>query len=301
MDLLDIEILREIGKSQALSPFPSTVSSLRKIGRTLGVDKDTVRNRLGVLKAKGVLVGWHSLVNPNLLSMKATRVWLEYPSEKEKEEGVKKLALTTNVRAVNNYVGNCASFVIVHDMRESSEDQLEKAGIEASVRVRLLATMKFPASSLTLTASDWGIYRSIRDNPQKPLRIISIETGLSLRTVKRRMQRFAEENAVLVAPDLNPKLLAGVPAELLVKCNETTINEVTRHISKTGVDCVFHQEQFAEPCALFSIVPNNISRAQEIHHISKEQPGVEESGLFFLQDVVRPREPLRMSRSQDAN
>ena len=298
MDALDIKILREIGKSQALSPFPSTVSSLRKIGRTVGVDKDTVRNRLRVLKTKGVLVGWHSLVNPNLLSMRATRVWLEYPSEKEKEDGVKKLSLTTNVRAVNDYVGNCASFVIVHDMQESSRDQLEKAGIEGSVKVRQLATLKFPASSLTLTISDWGVYRSIRDNPQKPLRVISAETGLSLRTVKRRMQRYTEENAVLVAPDLNPKLLDGVAAELLVNCDEATINEVSKRISKKAVDCIFHQEQFVEPCALFSLIANNISRAKEIHDISKGQMGVDDSGLFFLQDVVRPREPLRLSRPE---
>ncbi len=111
MDALDIKILSEIGLRLDFGPFPSSVSSLRRIASSLAVDKETVRTRLLSLHQRGILNGWHAMVNPNVLSMKVFRVWAEFTSEAAKEAEVKRLASLPNVRVVYNYSGNSLSFV----------------------------------------------------------------------------------------------------------------------------------------------------------------------------------------------
>ena len=296
MDALDIKILREILKSESIGPFPSSLASLRKVGLAVGVDKDTVRNRLLALKKKGVLTGWHSMMNPNLLGMKSTRLWLGYSTEELKEKGVKALASVANVRAVYDYVGNFASTVIVHKpLSQSQKTEAEKVASKTSAQVLYKATISFPSTHTILTSSDWRIYNAIRSNPQTTHRIVANETELSPRTVKRRLQRLSEENAILVVPDIDSKKLDGIVAEILVGFDSSDFSYPLKQISSFGKNCVIREERYDAPLALFSIVSSNIATAREMYQSAKSQPGVFDTQLFILQDIVRPRSPLQFA------
>ena len=294
MDVLDIRILREIGEYQSLGPFPSNISSLRRIARTLDIDKETVRTRLARLQERGILSGWHAMVNPRALSLKVSRVWVEFPSEALKEEGVRELAINPTLRVVYNYAGNFASFVATSGTKESFQSGNERLGGSPSSRELFTATMKFPRSDGPLGEADWKIYQSIRTDPQKPYKMISKETGLGTRTIKRRMSRLIERNEILVAPDLDPSRVDGVSADLLVRYEVPVPNGLQERIMEEIGESVIHVEYFEEPCVLFTIIVNNIPEAKELHRRVSAVSGMSDSRLFFVQGLVRIRQPLRL-------
>src|SRR5260370_37680321 len=71
---LTSKIMREISSS------PSQWNARRsyaEVARKLGVDEETVRNRLKMMREMGLLVGWRLVVNARLLALGASNLVLE--------------------------------------------------------------------------------------------------------------------------------------------------------------------------------------------------------------------------------
>jgi hypothetical protein len=233
------------------------------------------------------------MVNPNLLSMKAHRVWLDSPTEGLKEETISKLEVLSNVRVVYDYAGLSTSFVIVCANRDEPSAQVASGGISLAQEA-FFATMKFPNSDAVLSENDWGIYKSIRDDPRKPRSAISRETGLSDRTIKRRVEALVTRNAILMAPNLDMAGIDGVAAEILVKCSGSEANHLEQTIASEANDSLIHIERFEEPCVLFSLIATNAARAWKIFEQAKVQPGVANACLYLLKRTSRHRTPLHL-------
>ena len=225
--------------------------------------------------------------------MKVSRVWVEFASETSKEDAIKKLASTPNMRVVYDYVGNFVSFVAASGPEESIQIMKESATGPA-VRETLAATMKFPHSEAGINKTDWKIYESIRANPEKPQKVISKETGLGTRTIKRRLGLMTDKNVILIAPNLNPSKVDGVSADLLVRYKVPVHERLEDRIAAEVGESLIHVERFEEPCVLLTIIANNIPEAKELHRRISSVSGVSDARLYFVQDLIRMRKPLAL-------
>jgi len=295
LDVLDAKILRELSRTRTSSPFASSVSSLRKIAQALQVDKESVRLRLTALQERHVLFGWHAMINPSSLALKARRVWVEFSSEADKEVGVRKLTTIPYLRAVYDYIGNSASFIAISGREEPLSLEGGPFGELPPFKKPFVATIRFPPTEDTLSETDWKVYRAIRGNPQISQKTISQASGLSVRTIKRRLGRMIEKGVVFVAPNVDITKLEGVATDLLVKSNTPIPSKVQDEILAAMGDSIIRAERFEEPCMLFTLVTDNAPKAIEVRESVRKIVGRARAELYLHQNVINIREPLSVA------
>jgi DNA-binding Lrp family transcriptional regulator len=254
-----------------------------------------VRARLAGLGRRGVLSGWHAMVNPRVLSLKVTRLWVEFASEGSKEEGMSRLLPKDELRVVYDYAGSSLSFVMATNAEQSLQTQRGIVENLPQVRQVFAASMKFPPTNATLSETDWSIYNCIRSDPQKTYRMISKETGLGARTIKRHLNRLSEQNAILAAPNLDPTKVEGISADLLVRYKGDATRVFEEETASEISDRLIHVERFDEPCVLLTVVADSVSEAREIHRVIRTLPRVTSSHLYFQQGLVQIRKPLSIA------
>ena len=66
-----------------------------------------------------------------------------------------------------------------------------------------------PPTDIALSNTDWRIIRSLRYNAFKPLTTVAKELGVTAKTVRRRLERMANNGAIIVVPVVNPAQIAN--------------------------------------------------------------------------------------------
>ena len=98
MDLLDIKIFRELAQDKEAYSLQFDIrKSLSSISKNLGIDEDTVRNRIEKFKQTGFLRGWTVLVNPSLMGWGVAQLFLDIPRDASKLEIIGKLKKVNGV------------------------------------------------------------------------------------------------------------------------------------------------------------------------------------------------------------
>ncbi len=298
MDSLDVKIMRELrGGSSALDPFPSSLPSLRRIAEKLDVDKDTVRHRLAKLSENGIFLGWSAMINPNVLSLKAARIWLEFQEEESCSKMIRELSQIRSVRNITLYYGNALSFVLVYGRKEALDAQMKKLCEAGEFRQTHLASIKFPQCQTRLTQNDLQIYESIRDDMQKSQLEISKEARVSLRTVKRRLLKLSEKNALLLIPGWEPRKVKGVPTEFSVFYSDSRKSkQICTRASNELNGILLFVESHDEPSACFLGIAENVSLAADAASRLRSLQGIISVKLNIIQEIVRVRELSRLGR-----
>ena len=283
------------GGNSAQDQFPSRQPSLRRLAEKLHVDKDTVRYRLTKLSEKGIFLGWSTMINPNVLDLKAARIWLEFRNEESCSKTIEELSLTTNVRNITLYYGNALSFVFVYRRKETLDAQIRKLRGVGEFRQTHLASIKFPECQSRLSRNDLQIYESIRDDTQKPQLDISKESGVSLRTVKRRLLKLAEKNALLLVPGRDPRKVEGVAAEFTVYYSDSNQSrQVSKRVSKELQNMLLAVESHDEPSTCFLAIAENVSLAADAVSRVEYLQGITRVKLNIVQDIIRVRKLSRL-------
>lgn len=294
MDPLDIKIIRKLraGGRSEFDPFPTDVNSLREVAKELGIDKESVRNRIAKLEKKGIFLGWSAMINPNALSLKAERVWLSFAKEEAKEKATSELSKIRNIRTITIYFEKTISFVFAQNNLQVLESYLQKLKeqVEDFDKVRE-NVISFPECAKQISVNDRKIYETVRDSFQRSHFDISREAGISLRTVKRRLGNLTEENAFLILSSWNPSKIEGVPLELYVSCS--TFKALKQFISKMASqfdDSLLAIEQYEDPSSSFAFVTKNISEASDCLEFAKSQTEPINVELHLIKKVLRVRE-----------
>jgi DNA-binding Lrp family transcriptional regulator len=78
LDSVDTRLLRQLLQNRGLYALdPDFRKSFQDIAKVLGVDSDTVRNRVKRLENIGFIQGWNVLLNPSILGVKESVVWFD--------------------------------------------------------------------------------------------------------------------------------------------------------------------------------------------------------------------------------
>ena len=289
MDLLDIKIFRELAQDKEAYSLQFDIrKSLSSISKNLGIDEDTVRNRIEKFKQTGFLRGWTVLVNPNLIGLGVAQLFLDIPRDASKLEIIGKLKKVNGVSSIINCFGSSLIVFFLYGKRKPFISQ-KRAIEKVSMSAKTISVMKpFPECKVRLSHTDVLILRSIRKEPRKLYSVISKETGVSSRTVKRRLDWMVKEKALLLAPDLNLKKIEGLASLsplIIYDSYESKIEaepKILSHLQENIAVAELHDPLHA---FMILVIPN-ISGAEEIAEWLRSQPGVKAVRLDIEQDRI---------------
>lgn len=286
LDRLDVRILGELLGGDAASP--SIRRPFRAMADRLGVDENTVRNRIERLRRSGFLKGWWVAVNPSLVGMKVAQVWLDVPSVSTKATALQKISLVGGVGLILDYFGTALSLLLFYEEEPALRTSLELISRIADSAGVDWAEVPFPKSEAILTPRDWKIVLSLQKNPWKPFADVAHELGVSSVTVKRRLARMNRSKALYLLADLDPKAAEGsLLAHLHVFYDAPgSKSAVTQSISGELGDEVAFAELDDASHGFYALMLTHISRVREILTWVEGQEGVKRARLDVLQDMI---------------
>jgi len=294
LDSLDIRILRELWQGREGFPLePDVRKSYRSMARRLKIDNVTFRNRLSRFYRSGYWKGTQLGVNPSLLGIKANLFWLlDVQLPLEKDVLIRELSLVQGVMVIIDYYGPSLAVGTLLDGKISIEKQSELFAKLSGAREVIWVDLPFPKCKLELTPTHWRIVKAIRANPRQSYPVISKEVGVSVKTVKRRLQKMNEAGALFVMPLQNLKALEGaIVADLVVLYSNAE--------AKTDVDnrIISQFEEFLTLATMgdpkygfFTFVIGKIWQAKEMLSWVKRQPGVVRAFMGLVQDRIESYE-----------
>lgn len=286
LDRLDVRILGELLGGDAASP--SVRKPFRLMAQRLGVDENTVRNRIEKLRRSGFLKGWWVAVNPSLLGVKVAQVWLDVHRVSDKANALQKISLVGGVGLILDYFGSAMSLLLFYEDEHTLRTSLELISRVADSTQLELVEVPFPKGDVGITTRDWKIILSLQKNPWKPFGDVAGELGVSSVTVKRRLERMNRSKALYLLADLDPKAAEG---SLLAHLNVfydtpgSRFAVTQRILGELGDEVAFAEVDDASH-GFYALMLTNISRVREILAWVERQEGVKRARLDVLQDMI---------------
>lgn len=205
MDELDFQIFRGIG-FRPYGPHSGDPSRLDpwKIAKKLGVDGKTVKLRLKRME-KGFIKYYQVYPNYELMGVKGSAYFFEMPEIRKKYEALEKISLVDGVVEIYNFAGNafCIDFAYRDAPDRDRRLALFKELSNCSSCIKFY-DRDMPATHIGLKSLDWRIIKSLRFDAFKRPSKVADELGLSIKTVRKRLQRMTDNNAIIIVPVIHP-------------------------------------------------------------------------------------------------
>jgi DNA-binding Lrp family transcriptional regulator len=254
------------------------------IARRIGVDEETVRNRVKSLRETGFLVGWRLVPNPVLLDRSPAFMFLSFQDREAKEDAISKLARLDGTIVVTSFYGNDALISLYDDEERSSAKEITKSGIRAQTVTTPGINMPAPLAP-KMTVTDWMIARAMIRNAEKSPEEIAKELKTSMRTVNRRLNSMMEERAIFIQPRVNLKAGGGVSYQLIVHAKEDKKSEVDQLVA-TRIGNLIFRASMPENGLIFGFIGSNVAEGTEILRWAKKIDGVSDARMNIVEDVV---------------
>jgi DNA-binding Lrp family transcriptional regulator len=285
LDSLDVRILRELVNDRSRYPLQSDVrQSLTTVAETLKVDRKTVSHRIHNLSELGFLKGWFVFANPRLFDLRVAHARGDVPQPvrpKMKDDAIRKIKLVQGVWMVVDHFGSSFRAVMYFEDEASLRKQIELIARVSNCYNLLYREIHFPPCAVELSEEDLRLVKSIQIDPIKPYDVIAKETGMSNKTVGRRLERMLGGRALFTIPSLEPRALTGAfLAELLVVCESPEAMRRANGAIASHVDECLMSAQLGDPeHMLFLLLMTRASQVREILGWVREQPGVKDAFL----------------------
>jgi len=216
-DELDMRIIRELGGSA--SPYWNVWESYSAVSRKLGVDEETVRTRINRARERGFLPAWRVMVNPMLIGCLEAVLDIEVREEQRKVDAVSKVRLVDGVYYIDDFRGRGMLVGLYHP-----------SGEELARKVRLIESIcgsdsvswerPVPRPNVRMRRLDWQIIEAMGEDAWRDLREVAKATGVSTRTIQRRLAAMKEGKAIYLSRPPNVSAAGGLMCNFLVRCDE---------------------------------------------------------------------------------
>ena len=288
MDSLDVRIIQEMLGSKATSPVDSNVrKSLSSIARKLKVDENTIKNRIESLKRSGFLRGWWVGINPILIGQKMAQIWFDVKSQSAKQDVIKKVSLIPGVAVIKNLFGNSLCVAFYHDSEQTLNKTVELISSIAGSSFATIAREPFPSCNIRVTLDDLRILKSLQKDPLKSYTDIAKHLGLSVKTIKRRLTRLAEGDALYIIAELDPKFLSGgIVCGLLVFYNGSGPSDLVEEIVSFLGDKLIFANSDDPHHGYFAFIITNLVSAQQTLDWALGHKGISSGRIDIVQEVI---------------
>ena len=255
--------------------------SYEAIAKCVGVDEETVRNRVKGYHRTGFIKDWRTILNPTVNQVGEVALWIDVNPPTSKDDVIEKIRSMPGVIGIGHYYGTLLAIALRYHNENAVRRQIELIRRVAEVDTVVVAKVPFPRCLISLGKTDWGILRAIQRDPRKPFTAIASEVGVSSRTVKRRMQRMIDDLAIFGFPSLNPRAAEGaIMATLLVTYAAKEKREVDEKIGthlEPYLWHVFHMLPYhkGDPTVCgFNLILPHVGNAEEVLRWAKRLPGI---------------------------
>ncbi len=257
------------------------------MARKLGVDEETVRNRLRMMREMGLLRGWRLIVNARLLGMESSNLVLEFESPESKEAAMMRIREADGVVLIQNFYGKTLQVTVFHEGGDDFERRTSDQIVASPTSGAKLVTrwkVKLPRCEHRPKEIDWRIIGLMLRNAERKFPEIARELRVSTRTVKRRVNLMMGSSAFFIQPVLDLRKTVGVtPCQLLIECSPERKRAVDDLVVSKFERIVFRLTN-SETHSIFTVLCSNVAEMKEILKWARAQDGVRLAKTEILED-----------------
>ena len=202
LDSIDLKILNLLGKNSRLS--------YRNIARTVGLTTKSVKSRVDKMISAKVIERFIVLVNPSILGYKVTCAFA-LKRNMVNRDLIDRISLVGDVQYKFHVLGGAVGFSIV--AREGSEDKIElllkslqPAILGVAIQNPIYSTKTI---SYNLTMTDYHIIKQLVQNPRMEISEIGKAISISVKTVRRRLDKMQNNHILEFTILPNPNAMKG--------------------------------------------------------------------------------------------
>ena len=288
MDRLDIRILRELFQAHTVWPArPGPVASYRRVARAVRASPGTVRNRLREMVRTGFLRGIAVYPNPYAIGRRSHSYAVEVAPDVDKEAAVRAVLRVPEVVMLENFHGRLIGVGIAN--RDDASLARCVAEINRIVHAPggLVSGVEHPPVAGPIAPAEWALIERLMQGDFPSYGHLAADLGTSTRTLKRRLARLAESNAIMTYPRLDHRSLAGgATADLLVQFVDAGTRGSTepriRSLVEPWVTYVGAWEEFM----IYRLVLPNIAMATDLAAAVQRLDGVRAARAEFAVEFL---------------
>jgi DNA-binding Lrp family transcriptional regulator len=294
LDSLDVSIFREFVQDRGSYPLQSDIrQSFEIVAKRLNIDRGTVSDRIKKLHESGFMKGWSVFPNPALFDLGVAHARGDIQAHSTmKDDAIRKIRLVQGVWMIVNHFGSSLRVVFYFEDETSLKRQIELIARISNSENLVHREIHFPPCEVTLSEGDLEVVGSILTDPTKSYNAISKETGLSNKTVKKKLERMLRARALFMIPSFDPGSLSGATlGELFVLYESPEAMKKENGRIESHIGGRLMSAQLGDPeHRLFEMVITNISQVKETLNWVKQQPGVKTAFLDLVEDRLEQYE-----------
>lgn len=290
LDDLDVSMLRGLFQNPPVQPILRKPAKL--IARELGVDEATVRSRLKRWESSGFLVAWGATVNQALLGQRRCITRLEVPDKSTKAEVLDKMRLVEGVYRIRDYLGGAVGVNIFFDSAEILEKRVGLVQALAQTRQVLRVELEGPPPpQANLDEVDLKILGAVGWAARRTHVSVARETGLSVKTVRNRLEKMIENQSIGMGLFLDYRRLTGaVVADLLVLSSNVDKTKITKRIMSVVGDRMLPPSFSTQQASGLRLMLANVSEQREVIEEVGRLEGVKSVWLDILVEDIHVAE-----------
>jgi DNA-binding Lrp family transcriptional regulator len=289
LDELDFKIFKSVG----YRPFGRTAGDLSRlnpwvIARKVGADGNTVKSRISKMKKNGFIMYFQIYPNYQLLGITGSAYLFQLDDVLEKQEIIEKCSLVDGVVQIHNFIGPNIYIDFTH---QDSRDERRRLDLFCKL-TRCDSPEKFyervmPQMDVESVAGvDWQIIKALRYDAFKPLSKVAEELGLTLKTVRNRFEKMARNNAIIIAPVVNPaEIVDTITYVLLIYPSPDKREEVMEKAMKQFSNSCFLVDSSSQGNSMLCLAARTLAETEDSLIKARKIEGMMNVKLLVLKEM----------------
>jgi DNA-binding Lrp family transcriptional regulator len=262
----------------------NTKKSYIEIAAKLGVDEETVRNRVKHLRDVGFLLGYRLVPNPTLLGRVFASLRIEFQDRESKQAAIPRLAEIDGVINIGSAYDTSVLVTMLADQGSDFSKLIVGLGVEGEVS--WVPGLGLRTTSFRMTKLDWEIVSLLLRDAERKLDEIAKQLKVSTRTVKRRLNMMMKETAIFTMPIVDLRKTEGISYLLRVQSEQGKKSEVEKSVVAKIGDVIFRASD-SQNGLVFGFTGANVAEGNDILEWVKQQPGVKSASMTIAERVVQ--------------
>jgi len=262
----------------------NTKKSYVEIAAKLGVDEETVRNRVKRLRDSGFLLGYRLVPNPSLLGRTFASLRIEFKDRESKDASIPLLSKVEGVMNIGSTYDKSVLVTLFADEEQDFSKLLIALGVEGEISS--VPGLGLRTTNFRMTGLDWEIVSLLLRDAERKLDEIAKQLKVSTRTVKRRLNMMMKESAIFTMPMVDLRKTEGISYQLRVVSEQGKKSEVEKSVVAKIGDIVFRASD-SQNGSVFGFTGANVAQGNDILEWVKPQPGVRSVTMTIAERVVQ--------------
>ncbi len=187
----------------------NTKKSYIEIAAKLGVDEETIRNRVKHLRDTGFFLGYRLVPNPVLLGRTFASLRVEFKDRESKQAAIPRLAQLDGVINIGSTYDKSVLVTLLADQDQDFSKLIFGLGVEGEVS--WVPGLGLRSTRFRMTRLDWEIVNILLRDAERKLDEIANQLKVSTRTVKRRLNMMMKETAIFTMPMVDLRKTEAYP------------------------------------------------------------------------------------------